>query len=50
MYSDHDISVILGDFNARVGHNIDYVPDVDDDSIPPRINIDHTNNNPGEIL
>jgi hypothetical protein len=39
-YSDHDLSILLGDFNARVGNKTDYVVDVDDDSIPVRVTID----------
>ena len=50
MYTDNDISVILGDFNARIADKIDYVVDVDEDCISTRTSIDDVSNKHGESL
>ena len=49
MYSDHDINIIMGDFNARVGNKTDFILDVDE-SLPLRANIDDTVNRHGDSL
>ena len=48
MYSDADLLIICGDFNARLGNLNDAINSVDD--ILPRIVIDNTKNNHGESL
>ena len=47
-HSDTDRSVIVGDFNARIGKELDYIPKVD--IIPDRIVLDQTLNKQGHDL
>ena len=43
-----DVTLICGDFNARIGERCDYIEDVDE--LPPRIVLDKVVNNHGELF
>ena len=47
-YNSCDMSVIMGDFNSRVGHLKDYVEEIDD--VPPRTVINETDNSHGQSM
>ena len=43
-----DLTLVCGDFNARVGKKLDYIPDIDD--VPVRKVLDEKVNNHGEAM
>ena len=43
-FSDCDLLIGSGDLNARIGTELDYLPDIDGDPIPPRTNPDEKKN------
>ncbi len=47
-YTDVDITLMMGDMNARVGNMKDYIPEID--TLPDRIVIDTTDNSHGHAL
>ena len=48
IYSDIEHIYLCGDFNARVGNKVDFIPDID--NLPPRRNIDTQSNTFGDAL
>ena len=48
MYQNEGLLFICGDFNARCGHELDFIPGVD--NVPERKILDHTHNYYGSLL
>ena len=46
--SDCDLRVGTGDYNSRTKQQLDYIPDIDGNLVPPRTNIDNSQNSHGE--
>ena len=42
--SDCDLRVGTGDYNSQTNQLVDYIPDIDGDLVPPRINVDNVQN------
>ena len=46
--SDCDLRVGSGDYNSRTKQLLDYIPDIDGNLVPPRINVDNFRNSHGD--